>query len=484
MLAPLSPARKSDNTKEGTIGGMLRRMTGSMPKRAMVTAGLAMLVACGAAPPQDVPEPAQTAQAFAERRPDGRLVHGDRADWLNAALSLNPDLAEIRASQQVALAARDLARQRDNPILTLSGGYFSGDGVLAAAANASGWLYGLTMELLLPRPGARQRAIDAAGLQALAAQAELLEGIWRLRMALRGAQLAFVHADRRQALLAEWVAAQAELRASVELRISAGALAPSDIAPVEQAWLDAQNQLQNTEGRLRSARLALAAAVGLPPDALDGVSPQWPHWAEIAALDDSDLAKHRAEAVIARPDVVRAVWDCERAEIALQEQASLRQPDVRLAPAVSWDNDSREYELGIGLPVPWFHRNEAGVAMALAQREQLARRLISVQAAVFAEIAGAEENWRQARHAWQAAVAQTALSRKRHEAERRNFEAGVSDRERLLQARIGDIEARLSVLDAAQSAQSAFGALESAYRRPLEGPEAALPMSWRAQESL
>ncbi|MFZ0009923.1 MAG: hypothetical protein WAK94_16935, partial [Steroidobacteraceae bacterium] len=52
--------------------------------------------------------------------------------------------------------------------------------------------------------------------------------------------------------------------------------------------------------------------------------------------------------------------------------------------------------------------------------------------------------------------------------------AGDGERSEALTAQIGATEAQLTVLEAAYTAQVAFGDLEDAYRRPLEGTESRL----------
>jgi hypothetical protein len=61
-------------------------------------------------------------------------------------------------------------------------------------------------------------------------------------------------------------------------------------------------------------------------------------------------------------------------------------------------------------------------------------------------------------------------------ARRRALASGASDRSELLAAQIASTEAHLAVLEAAYAAQLAFGALEDAYRRPLQGAEAGWPV--------
>ena len=86
------------------------------------------LVACASTPTPAPADALGTAAAYAARRLDHRLrdlpsaADGwDRAQWLSAALQLNPQLAEARARIAVSLAAERTAAQRPNPTMNLFG---------------------------------------------------------------------------------------------------------------------------------------------------------------------------------------------------------------------------------------------------------------------------------------------------------------------------------------------------------------------------
>jgi hypothetical protein len=63
------------------------------------------------------------------------------------------------------------------------------------------------------------------------------------------------------------------------------------------------------------------------------------------------------------------------------------------------------------------------------------------------------------------------LAERQSQAEERALRAGASDRANVLAAQIAATEARLSLLAAAYTAEVAYGALEDAYHRPLQGDE-------------
>src|SRR5437588_252511 len=122
--------------------------------------------------------------------------------------------------------------------------------------------------------------------------------------------------------------------------------------------------------------------------------------------------------------------------------------------------------------LPLFNRHQGPIAEALARRTAAGEHLKAVQARIFEQIERAERAWPAVREAWQETGQLAALAERRSNAEERALREGASDRAGLLASRIAATEARLAVLAAAYTAEVAYGALEDAYHRPLEGDEA------------
>lgn len=439
-----------------------------------------LLAACGHAPPRTPPpDPAQLAQDYQQRRLDHlpglpeAPQDWDRAQWLQAALRLNPGIAQTRAQVNIALAGERSAAQRANPELNLSAGYVHGS-ALELAGQASGWLYGVALDLLLPRRGERQRAIAQAQLRTRIAQSALMDAVWQLRSSLREALLALRYSEdalRESAALLE--SEQTLLRAT-QLRVRAGDLAPSEVPAAEQALRQREQQHADLQLQAQQARLNLAALLGVPPAALEGIAPRWDDWQSITALPAENLSMQRQQALLTRADVLQALQQCELRELQLQDELARRWPDLRLSPALSWDRDSQEYALGLGLPLPLMNRNEGAIAQAQAEREAAAQGLLATQARVLDEMAQAETRWQQTREQWQRAEQGAALARRQQQRAQRALELGAGERSLLLHAQQATHEARLQALAAARAAQQAYAQLESAYRRPLQGPEQTL----------
>lgn len=444
-------------------------------------------------PPAHRPDPADSAERFQERRlpasPAGTADSAagwDRAQWLDAALRLNPDLAESRAHATAVAAAERTAAQRPNPTLNLFDEY------IAAAAGGVGWLYGLSVDFLLPRHGERARAREAAALEAQAAESDVAESIWQVRTELRAALLDAVYAQDQLDDLERLLADRQGLMSSAQARAQAGEISTVEIARASIDLGEARQRRDQARARLVDARARLAAAVGVPLAALEGVPLRWTGWSDIAALSPDLSPGARTEALIARPDLVRTLREYDLADNALRTEVARRWPAVHVEPGYAWDKGGvrenqlnetlHDNELGLSLELPLFNRNEGPIGEAVARRTLAGRHLEAVQAQLFEQIDRAEQAWPRARDAWRQADALAATAQRQSELEQRAFAAGASDRPGALSADAAAVETRLQALEAAYQAQQAFGALESAYRRPLEGPECALPQKWRTEE--
>lgn len=441
-------------------------------------------------PPAARPDPAALARQLQARRLDLALPGAppaasgwDRGQWLDAALRLNPDLAEARARATATAAAERTAHQRPNPTLNLFGEY------IAAAAGGVGWLYGLSLDFLLQRPGERARAQEAAALETQAAESDVAEAIWSVRMELRAALLEAVFAEEQAQDLERLLADRQGLVASARARADAGEISAVEVSRASIELGLAQQRREQALTRAIVARTRLAAAVGLPVSALQDIPLRWSGWSDIATLAPELTAEARTEALVARPDLVRTLREYDLAENALRSEVARRWPAVHVEPGFAWDKGGvrenqlnetlHDNQIGLSLEVPLFNRNEGPIGESVARRDLAGRHLEAVQADLLGQIDQAQQAWPRARDAWRSAGALAEAAARQSELEQRALASGASDRSSALSAEGAAIEARLIARESAYDAQQAFGALENAYRRPLEGPERDLPQRWR-----
>jgi outer membrane protein TolC len=447
--------------------------------------GVALLAAWGTActslPPRAPLDPTHLTQDFAARRLDALQdlpspQSGWNAEqWFHAALELNPQLAEARAAARAAAAGEVTAAERPNPTLNLFGEY------VTAAAQSAAWLYGLSMEFLLPQPGVRARLRESAALQTEAAQSDVAETLWHVRSQVQQALLDVAFANDTAALLKTLVADREALLAANRTLAQAGEIASSETLIQDVELARARQRLVRSQSLATDAQVRLAGAVGVPIAALDGIPLRWQSWADIGTLDFAPASQWRMAALIGRPAVIRALREYDVADVALQSEVAKRWPQFHVTPGYSWDtsglhqqevddvlhNTLHDNELGVSFELPIFNQHQGPIGEALARRGLAGKHLQVVQADIFEEIERAERAWPQAQQAWQSAAGARAVAERQHDAEQRAFAAGSSDRAALLATQLAATEARLASLEAAYDAQLAFAALENAYRRPL-----------------
>ena len=470
------------------LTGAVRSMTRSTRRAACAALPGLVLSACAAAPPHAPLEPSVTLAEFDARRLD-RLSPElpapssgwDRAQWLAAALQLNPQLSAERAEVTAVAASERTAGQHPNPTMQLFAEY------LTSAAQSAAWLYGFSLDFLLRQPGERARARQQAALQTALAESDLAESLWQVRAMLRQALLDAVSAQDETALLQSLVAERQALLDTDRARLQVGGIARSQLLADQLELSRAQQRQQRSRARGVDAVARLAAAVGVPVAALDAVPLRWPDWAEVDALRVATPEHWRSEALIARPQIVAALREYDLAEVGLQSEIARRWPQIHLTPAYSWGGGgvqqstlfgiSTEGGVAVSFELPLLNQHQGQIGEAVARRTAAAEHLKAVQAQIFEQIDRAERAWPAARQAWAETRKAAEMAGRAREAEQRALSAGASERASVLTAQIAATEAQLAMLEAAYTAEVVFGALEDAYRRPLQGTESQWPPS-------
>ena len=356
---------------------------------------------------------------------------------------------------------------------------------LKTAATSPSWLYGVSLDFLLRRPGERARVRQQAALQTALAQSELSDSIWEVRSGLRQALLDVVSSHDEVALLTSLVKARQALLDTDQARLRLGDLSRAQLLTDELEFARAHQRQQQARARGVDARARLAGAVGVPVTALEGVPVGWNDWAAIDALSDATAARWRNEALIARPQIIGALRSYDLAEINLKSEVAKRWPQLRITPAYAWggegvredalDQIASESALGVSFELPIFNQHQGPIGEALQRRTAAGEHLKAVQASIYEQIDRAELAWPTAQQAWADTQRLAALADEQRAAQRRALAAGASDRTEALAADIATSEAQLALLQSAYEAQAAFGALEDAYRRPLQGSEGQWP---------
>lgn len=391
------------------------------------------------------------------------------SDLSLAALYFHPKLKLDQAALHLAEADLRIARQYPNPSLDLGLKYGAAD-VMAAP---SPWTVGAAIGLLILSHSQRAAQTTQAEAGVRAAQLLLQDAHWQVQA---GVQQAFVAlwAARHQARLQQQVLdSQLDLQGRTAVRAQSGLDAPLAAALAQEAAQRAALQLAADRGAVQDAQAALAAAIGLPASALNGVALDF---AELDAPtpqpDAARLARLRNKALAQRLDV-RAAWQrVHAAQAALQ--LAQAQPDgspPRLAPGGERDQGVDRLTLTARVPLPLFNQHQGQIDAARARLEQSQAALQQVQLRALAAIDQAEA-------ALRAAQEQHAESLQLRDADLALLHADLAAQHRGLLGPVTVLRARLRALVAAQAALKAraaqwraLDALQTALQQPLQRTE-------------
>ena len=392
----------------------------------------------------------------------------DRAELLAVALTQNPQLAVARARVRTALSHEITAAEAPNPDLILQSEY--------ARHDAHPWLYGVGLNWLVRSSERRRLDRDIASLDTGYARLQLMDQAWTVRSALAAALSDWESGRRSLNLLARLAVAQDRLLALEKQRVQAGEDAPSELLISQQARI----QIEQREAELRevvdAAQAAAAKALGMPPQALDGVTFVWPDWGEPPPVDEDTRRETREQALLSRADLAQAMVEYAAAEAKLQLSVARQYPQFVLSPGYYWDHGIAKFPFDVGFTLP-LNRNKGEIAEAHAGRELAAQRMLALQAGIYGAIVAAERAEHIARASADAAERQLAAARRQQQTADLGLSLGAADVQDQVGAQILAMRAELEVVQMRAQLQNSRNNLEDALHAPLSGPELALAKS-------
>ncbi len=392
----------------------------------------------------------------------------DRAELLAVALTQNLQLAVARAQVQAALSHEITAAEAPNPDLTLQSEY--------ARHDSHPWLYGVSLNWLLRPPERRRLESGIARLDTGNARLQLMDQAWAVRSALAAALSDWERGRRSLGLLARLAAAQDRLVALEERRVRAGEDAPSELLTSEQARIQIEQQNAELREEVDAAQAAAARALGMPPQALDGVTFIWPDWGEPPPMDEDTRRATREQALLSRADLGQAMAAYASAEARLQLSVARQYPQLVLSPGYYWDHGIAKFPFDVGFTLP-LNRNKGEIAEARAGRELAGQRMLALQADIYGAIVAAERAEHIARASADAAERQLEAARRQKQTADLSFNLGAAEVQDQVGAEILAMRAELEVVQMRAQLQNSRNSLEDVLHAPLSGPELALAKS-------
>jgi outer membrane protein, heavy metal efflux system len=389
----------------------------------------------------------------------------DRAALLAVALAQNPQLAVARAEVDAALSHEITAAQAPNPDLTLQSEY--------ARHDVHPWLYGVSLNWLLRSPERRRLDIELARLETGNAHLQLMDQAWAVRRELAAALSDWESGRRRLQLLARLAAAQDRLLVLEKQRIAAGEDSPGELVVNQVARIQIEQQEAALRQGVDAAQAAAAKALGLPPQALDGVTFAWPDWGEPPPVDEATQRTVREQALLSRADLGAAIGEYAAAETQLHQSIARQYPQFELSPGYYWDHGIAKFPFNVGFTLP-LNGNRGEIAEARAAREVAAQRMLALQADIYGAIAAAERAERIARASAVAAERQLEAAHRQQQSADLGFRLGAADVQDQVGAEIVAVRAELELVQVRAQLQDSRNTLENVLHVPLSGPELAL----------
>jgi cobalt-zinc-cadmium efflux system outer membrane protein len=366
-----------------------------------------------------------------------------------------------RARIEEADAAVVTAGARPNPVLNISPGV------------PSPYLFSLDLEFPIETAGKRGHRVRSATESGQAARFDLAGQAWIVRSGVRAALLEYVLAERKYALLG----AEEKLRTTqanlLQQRLTAGEIARSELDSAQIALSQSHLERVAAEDEIDQARGKLAASIGVPVSAMEGMQFSWSDLEAPPSEDSLTPEQIKRDAALNRMDVQQVLAHYAASEADLQLEIAKQYPDVQIGPGYTYEEKQNYFTLGLSVTLPIFNRNQGPIAEAEAKRKEAADAFIETQSKVIAQ-------------SEQALAAYTAASRELSESERSLQRTVQTQRERMVQqaARVGEEDQIVvtsveidgnaldqSRLEAIGRAQAALGELEDAVQRPLDASD-------------
>jgi outer membrane protein TolC len=367
-----------------------------------------------------------------------------------------------RAQWGVARGGRITAGERPNPSLNPVVGY----NATSPRSEVTPWIPEISLEIAIETAGKRGYRIAEARSLSEAARWNILSAAWEVRSRLRGALLEAYAAGERETLLSGAQKLQAEIVRILELQKEAGEVSVYDLT-LARVSLDGSRLAAIEAARAKEEAMArLAAALGLPRRALDGVNFSFDSFRR--PEPEIPAGEVRRHAVVNRSDILAALSEYAASQSALQLEIAKQYPDIRLGPGYQLDQTDGKWTIGLAFDLPILSRNRGPIAEAEARRMESAARFLALQSRVIGELDAAVEDCRSA--LLKALAADDLLTNltRQEAAARTRREVGEISKLELVGVQIelnAGAEARLEAL---VQAQEAVGRLENAAQSPLD----------------
>ncbi|KXV02808.1 divalent cation transporter [Caballeronia megalochromosomata] len=389
------------------------------------------------------------------------ILRWDQQSLTLAAWYYSPALDIARAQWGTARAGIQVADAVPNAILQLPFQFATPN-----PGPGAPFIWGPALDIPIETAGKRGYRVDQASHLSEAARLTIGNEAWKVRAQVRDALLALYAARERCADLSRKGKALQQVVQMVSKRRSVGENSGPDVDAAVLVATQAQSDLAAAQSARQDALAQLAAAIGVPAAALDGLQFNLDEFG--TAPPPPPAADAQRDAIFHRADLLASLAQYAAAESALQLEMAKQYPDIHLGPGYTYDTGTHKIGFGLaGITLPIFDQNQGNIAQAEAKRKEAAARTAALQDSILGDLDHTLERYRASLAAVQLSAHHLTIARHLLDSQAAGFASGNTDRLTLTQAR-ADYEANeTTYLDAVVAAQKAAAALEDAMQRPL-----------------
>jgi outer membrane protein, heavy metal efflux system len=382
-----------------------------------------------------------------------------------AALAFNPQLVLARAQIEMGRAGVLVARQRANPVLTLSP-----ERVINTLLGASPWVAAISLVWPVQTAGKRSLAIEQALASSDASLLNAANAVWTLRASVRGALCNVELATARRQLARDEFSLREDLAGRLAKQAAAGVVSNYEASRARLDSDHAAQLLRQSEADAMASRHDLAAITGLPLAEIerrklgDSCLSALPAEASARVADAANLA------VVSRLDLRAKLAEFRVADAAWRKEIARRTPDLNLGPGYTYDQGLRKITFTIAGELPIYSQNDAAIAHAAADRNRALAEVEILQLAVLEGVARSRDQLVAAEA--QVAQANEAVSRTQELLDRdaARQTAGELDKSAVVLSRLALVVARSDIVAAQRAQSDAVAAFEAATQVPLVAP--------------
>jgi len=308
-------------------------------------------------------------RAFAaalDRAEGGSLAEGfDPSDGLSLAeaeavtLVFNPVLRQARLEANVTRAIAAHAGQWQDPAIGVDL-----ERIVSGAGGVNPWEAASTIGITIPISGRLEAEKARAGAELAAELDRVAAKEWATRSALRELWVEWSAARVRAEVTEVLIARLRDVASLADRQEKAGSMSRVDASLFRVELAGREADLILAVARVKELELLLRAMLGIAPEnSLEMV----PTVSFAARTTDADELRRLLDA--SNPELAAVRAEYEVSEQSLRTEVRKQYPDLTIGPGYGTDRGDNRVLLGLSLPIPFWNRNQQGVAQASAQRE-------------------------------------------------------------------------------------------------------------------